>query len=85
MQAAGDEAECIAYLMGNHVVAERMFRHDPRAMLYAPLRTVVWEDSFGDAWFTVDLPTTQFGSFGIDEVSRVGDELDTLADSLVAE
>lgn len=67
MQAAGDEAECIAYLMGNHVVAERMFRHDPRAIL------------------TVDQPTTQFGSFGIDEVSRVGDELDTLADSLVAE
>jgi hypothetical protein len=30
MQAAGDDADCVAYLMGNHVIAERMFRHDPR-------------------------------------------------------
>src|SRR6266508_838329 len=43
-QAAGDEADCIAYLIGNHVVVERMFRNDPRAILYAPLRAVVWED-----------------------------------------
>jgi hypothetical protein len=27
MKAAGDEAGCIAYLMGYHVIAERMFRH----------------------------------------------------------
>lgn len=37
MQLAGDTADCIAYLMGNHIIAEQMFRHDPRAMLYAPL------------------------------------------------
>jgi hypothetical protein len=44
MQAAVDEADCIAYLIGNHVIVERMFRSDPRAILYAPLRAVVWED-----------------------------------------
>jgi len=27
------------YLMGNHTIAERMFRHDPAVMLHAPLRT----------------------------------------------
>ena len=76
MGAAGDGADCVAYLMGNHVTAERMFRHDPRAMLYAPLRTVIWEDSAGGAWFTVDQPSTQFGSLGLPEVSTVGVELD---------
>jgi uncharacterized protein (DUF302 family) len=76
MQAAGDDADCIAYLMGNHVIAERMFRHDPRAMLYAPLRTLIWEDTTGQAWFTADQPSTQFGSLGIPEVSKVGVELD---------
>jgi hypothetical protein len=76
MGAAGDGADCVAYLMGNHVTAERMFRHDPRAMLYAPLRTVIWEDSSGGAWFTVDQPSTQFGSLGLPEVSTVGVELD---------
>jgi hypothetical protein len=76
MQLAGDDADCIAYLMGNHTIAEQMFRYDPRAMLYAPLHTVIWEDSAGQAWFTVDQPSTQFDSFGIPEVAKVGIELD---------
>jgi hypothetical protein len=77
MQLAGDHADCIAYLMGNHTIAEQMFRHEPRAMLYAPLHTVIWEDSAGEAWFTADQPSTQFGSFGIPEVAAVGVELDS--------
>ncbi len=76
MQLAGDDADCIAYLMGNHTIAEQMFRHDPRAMLYAPLHTIIWEDSAGQAWFTADQPSTQFDSFGIPEVAKVGVELD---------
>ena len=53
-----------------------MFRHDPRIMLYAPLRTVIWEDHTGDAWFTLDQPSSQFASFGIPEITDVGFELD---------
>jgi uncharacterized protein (DUF302 family) len=89
MQAAGDEADCIQYLMGNHTIAERMFRYDPRAMLYAPLHTVIWEDSTGRAWFTFDQPSTQFSSFGRPEIDAVGVELDrklaTLLDALGVE
>ena len=51
MRLAGDKARCFAYLMGNHTIAERMFRHDPRVMLYAPLRTAIW-----------DTPTAPHGS-----------------------
>jgi uncharacterized protein (DUF302 family) len=76
MQLAGDDADCVAYLMGNVTIAEQMFRHDARAMLYAPLRTVIWEDKAGRAWFTVDQPSKHFGSFGIPEVSAIGLELD---------
>ena len=76
MELAGDDNDCVAYLMGNVTIAEQMFRHDPRAMLYAPLRTVIWEDAHERAWFTVDQPSTQFGSFGIPAVSAVGVELD---------
>jgi uncharacterized protein (DUF302 family) len=76
MALAGDKADCVAYLMGNHVIAERMFRHDPRAMMYAPLHTVIWEDERGDAWFTVDQPSKQFASFDIAEIAEVGIELD---------
>ncbi|HEV3054250.1 MAG TPA: DUF302 domain-containing protein [Solirubrobacteraceae bacterium] len=76
MALAGDAADCVAYLVGNHTIAERMFRHDPRAMMYAPLHTVIWEDRRGDAWFTVDQPSAQFASFDIPEVAEVGVELD---------
>jgi hypothetical protein len=76
MQLAADDNDCIAYLMGNVTIAEQMFRHEPRAMLYAPLRTVIWEDPYERAWFTVDQPSSQFASFGIPAVSVVGVELD---------
>lgn len=76
MRLAGGDNDCVAYLMGNVTIAEQMFRHEPRAMLYAPLRTVIWEDDDGLAWFTVDQPSMQFASFGIPEVSAIGVELD---------
>lgn len=76
MSLAGDNADCVSYLMGNHTIAERMYRYDPRAMLYAPLHTVIWEDADGSAWFTADQPSTQFASFDIPEVTEVGIELD---------
>jgi hypothetical protein len=76
MQLASDTNDCVAYLMGNVTIAEQMFRHDPRAMLYAPLRTLIWEDADGRGWFTVGQPSTQFTSFGIPAVSAVGVELD---------
>ena len=75
MKLAGNTAECVAYLMGNPVIAEKMFRHDPRAMLYAPLRTLIWEDASGEAWFTIDRPSELFGSVG-SELLEVGRELD---------
>ena len=84
MQLAGDHADCIAYLMGNHTIAERMFRHDPRAMLYAPLRTLIWEDPAGQSWFTIDQPSTQFDSFDIPQIAQVGVELDSKLAALLA-
>src|ERR1700757_5503899 len=30
------------YLMGNHTIAERMFRREPSVMLHAPLRTLIY-------------------------------------------
>jgi hypothetical protein len=70
--------KCTEYLMGNHVIAERMFRHEPGVMLYAPLRTVIYADSAGDTHFAVDRPSAHFASYGNDEIAKVGRELDLL-------
>lgn len=76
MRLAGDSPRCSSYLMGNHTIAERMYRHDPGVMLYAPLRTAIYEDADGTTWFSVDQPSTRFSSFGVPAITEVGFELD---------
>lgn len=76
MALAGHVGDCVAYLMGNHTIAERMYRYDRRVMLHAPLRTLIWEDQEGRGYFTVDRPSSQFESYGNDAISAVGVELD---------
>ncbi len=76
MHLAGDGGSCVAYLMGNHTIAERMFRHEPSVMLYAPLRTVIWSPADGSARFTLDKPSDHFGSFANAAITAVGVELD---------
>jgi hypothetical protein len=36
VRLAGDRASGVAYLMGNNTLVERMFRHEPAILLYAP-------------------------------------------------
>lgn len=76
MTLAGHTAPCTVYLMGNHVIAERMFRHEPAVMLYAPLRVVIGAGSDRRAWLTFDQPSDQVASFGTANVTAVGYELD---------
>jgi hypothetical protein len=83
MRLAGDQWSSVAYLMGNHTIAERMFRHEPSVMLYAPLRTEIWAGSDGAAYFTFDKPSDHFGSFGNPAVAAVGVELDRKLASLL--
>ena len=71
------------YLMGNHVIAERMFRHDPSAMLHAPLRTLLYADPDGDTKLAVDQPSLLFASYGDPQIAYVGHELDTLLAQLI--
>ena len=73
---AGHSVKAVEYLLGNHVIAETMFRHDPKALLYAPLRVLVYSDADGNAVFSMDQPSTAFGSLGIADVTEVGLGLD---------
>jgi hypothetical protein len=45
MLLAGDSPRCSSYLMGNHTIAERMYRHDPGIILDQPSTCF---SSFGD-------------------------------------
>lgn len=82
MRVAGHDRRCTTYLMGNHIVAERMYRHNPGVILYAPLRTIVYEDQDDQLWFSVDQPSPRFSSFGDPGIAAVGAELDGKLDDL---
>jgi hypothetical protein len=76
VRLAGDSSSAVAYLMGNHIIMERMFRFEPSVVMYAPLHAAIWSRSDGEAFFTIDKPSDQFGSFADPEVTAIGYELD---------
>ncbi|TPG35045.1 DUF302 domain-containing protein [Mycolicibacterium hodleri] len=76
MSAAGHHTRAIEYLLGNHVVAESMFRHDAKVLLYVPLRILIHDDANGDAIFTLDQPSTVLAGLDDSEITAVGAELD---------
>jgi hypothetical protein len=71
------------YLMGNHTIAERMFRYDPSVMLHAPLRTLLYADPDGDTKLAVDQPSLLFTSYDNREIAAVGRALDALLAQLI--
>jgi hypothetical protein len=76
MNLAGHRIPVVEYLMGNHIIAERMFRHDPLTMLYAPLRVALHGDESGRVVLAIDQPSTVFAGLGNSSISEVGRELD---------
>jgi hypothetical protein len=80
---AGHRTKAVEYLLGNHVIAETMFRHDPRAMLYAPLRVLVYSDASGNAVWSMDRPSDAFSSLGNDDITAVGYGLDAKVATLL--
>jgi uncharacterized protein (DUF302 family) len=84
MAAAGHHRPAVEYLLGNHTIAERMYRHSPLAVLYAPLRVLVFADERGEAVFALDQPSTLFGSLADPRITEVGHELDAKVAALLA-
>ncbi len=75
MSLAGNKRRATEYLMGNHVIAETMYRHDPAVGLYVPLRCLIYEAD-GATRFTIDQPNTVLSSLGSVEIAQVGKDLD---------
>ena len=76
MTLAGHRTRAITYMMGNNVIAETMYRHHPGVMLYAPLRTVIYEDTDGAVHLSIDQPSSRFASFGDPRITEVAAQLD---------
>ena len=82
MAGSGSSWPAIEYLMGNHTIAQRMYRYDPGIMLHAPLRTLLYDAGQGTV-LAVDQPSLLFGSYGNTAITAVGVELDGLLATLI--
>jgi hypothetical protein len=82
MALSGSRWRATEYLMGNHTIAERMYRHDPAVMLHAPLRTLLYAGPPGTV-LAVDQPSLLFTSYGNPAITAVGRELDGLLATLI--
>ncbi|AOX65156.1 hypothetical protein BJK06_04740 [Curtobacterium sp. BH-2-1-1] len=76
MAIAGHQSSCVSYLVGNHVVAERMYRFDPRVMGLAPFRVTISQRPGEPVLLTADVPSASFGSFGDGRITAVAHRLD---------
>jgi uncharacterized protein (DUF302 family) len=84
MAQSGSSFACVEYLVGNHVIAERMYRYDPTVMLYAPLRLLIQADENGNGVLVLDQPSTLFEGFGDDRIAEVGRDLDAKVAGVVS-
>jgi hypothetical protein len=72
----GTPKKLSVYLIGNPVIANRMFERNAAAGLYAPLRVSLYEDPSGTVHFAYDRPSSLLGSFEDAEIDTVAALLD---------
>ena len=73
---AGKARNALQYEIGNPLTATLMTRHRLSAVLYAPIRVVLYENDAGHGVFEYDQPSTTFGQFGDERVTAVARGLD---------
>jgi hypothetical protein len=83
MAGSSSRWQATQYLMGNHTIAETMFRYDPAVMLHAPLRTLIYVSPEGATRLTVDQPSLLFDSYHDPRIAEVGRYLDSLLAGVV--
>ncbi len=72
----GKKKKMTLYLIGNPVLANRMYERNPAIGVYAPLRVMVYEGDDGKTRVTYDRPSTLLEQFGDEEVRSVARTLD---------
>jgi hypothetical protein len=76
MRFAGSPTPSVVWLIVNHGIAARLFRHDPATMLYSPLRLEAHAAPDAGSVLSFDVPSSRLRGFGLNKVTQAGAELD---------
>ena len=76
LQIFGGRRNALQYEIGNPLTSSKMNRYKLPAVLYTPLRVVLFEDEQGKGILEYDKPSSFFGQYSDDRVTEVGRYLD---------
>jgi len=82
LRIVGQQRKAVQYVVGNPLFAVEMTRHAIGASLYAPLRVLICEADDGKTCLEYDRPSSLFGQFGDERVSRMAAALDQKLENL---
>ncbi|WP_022880918.1 hypothetical protein [Gryllotalpicola ginsengisoli] len=85
MRYAGSRVPSALWLIVNHAIGARLFRHDPAAMLYSPVRLELHAARDAGSVLVFDQPSARLKSFGINKITQGGSELDRALGDLIEE
>jgi hypothetical protein len=80
----GRPKQMIVYLIGNPVLANRMYEQHPATGLYAPVRVSIYEDAGGTTHVTYETPSTSLAHFNNETIRAVATLLDEKLRTLTA-
>ena len=83
LSAAGSRRPSAVWLIVNHAIGARLFRHDPTTALYSPLRVEAHAAAGAGTVLAFDVPGARLRSFGTNKVTQAGAELDRALGDLV--
>ncbi|AYG05050.1 hypothetical protein [Gryllotalpicola protaetiae] len=83
MNAAGSGRPSGVWLIVNHAIGARLFRHDPATVLYSPVRVEAHAAAGAGTVLAFDVPGARLRSFGTNKVTQAGAELDRALGDLV--
>ncbi|GAB3397094.1 hypothetical protein GCM10027568_32430 [Humibacter soli] len=83
MRFAGSGTPSAVWLVQNHGVTARLFRHDPSAMLYSPIRIEAHAAAPAGTVVSFDVPSVQMRGFDINKITQAGAELDRALGDLI--
>lgn len=83
MRHAGSTARSVVWMISHHAIAARLYRHDPGAMLYSPLRIEAHTMKRPGTILSFEMPSAQLGGFGVNKITQAGAELDRALGDLI--
>lgn len=83
LSAAGSSTPSAVWLIVNHAIGARLFRHDPATVLYSPLRIEAHAARTAGTVLSFEVPSARLRSFDTNKVTQAGAELDRALGDLV--